>query len=111
MNRRALNLVPLLKEQVKLWERTLPENIHIVLSYDGEDYMVNADPTRLQQIFMNLSINARDAMPDGGELHIALEYVQADRKEPSPLPDIPTGEWVRVVFADTGAGIPDEILP
>ncbi|RPI34897.1 MAG: GAF domain-containing protein, partial [Chloroflexota bacterium] len=72
MEQSSLDLLPFLKELDRLLQRVLPENIHIELKYDAGIYMVNADPTRLQQVFMNLALNARDAMPDGGDLIFEL---------------------------------------
>ncbi len=111
LERLPLDLVPLLKEQVKLWERTLPENIEVSFDYEAGIYTVSADPTRMQQVFMNLVVNARDAMPDGGKLHIALRRLHFDKPKQAPLPDMSPGDWIEVAVADTGAGIPDEILP
>jgi signal transduction histidine kinase len=110
---RPLDLTPLLKEQVKLWQRTLPENITIRLDYptDQSAITVRADPTRLQQMFMNLIVNARDAMPEGGRLWLTLarEAVAADA--PPPLPEMHAGEWVRITVQDSGMGIPPDVLP
>ena len=63
LSRHPLNLVPQLKEQVMLLQRTLPEHIRVELTYDDEQCTVDADPTRVQQMIVNLAINARDAMP------------------------------------------------
>jgi two-component system cell cycle sensor histidine kinase/response regulator CckA len=65
----------------------------------------------MQQRVMNLAVNARDAMPGGGELHIDLRRIRVvDRKE-APLPEVLLGDWVRVTVKDTGAGIPSDVLP
>ena len=79
LERRPMDLVPFLKEVVKLLERTLPENIKVKLNYDRDAYTVDADPTRMQQAIMNLAINARDAMrpQEGGELRIDLSRIAA----------------------------------
>ena len=60
----------------KLLRRVLPETIQIELNYQPGVYLVNADPTRLQQVFMNLAVNARDASADGGVLEFELDQVQ-----------------------------------
>jgi PAS domain S-box-containing protein len=78
LERSPLDLRAFLEEQVKLLERTLPEHIALTFFCDPETYIVNADPTRLQQAFMNLATNARDAMPNGGELHISLKHLHLD---------------------------------
>ncbi len=108
---RPLDLVPLLKETVKLWQRTLPEDIRIALTYDADIAMVNADLTRIQQVLMNLAVNARDAMPDGGTLSIHLAHVHIADRDQAPLPDLSPGTWVAISMTDTGCGIPDDVLP
>ncbi len=75
LERRPFDLLPFIKEQAKLLERTLPEMIRVHLDYRDGEYRINADPTSLQQMLMNLAINARDAMPDGGTLTLKLEHV------------------------------------
>ena len=111
LDRLPLDLVPLLKEQVKLWERTLPESIRVNYTYGADNYTIDADPTRMQQIFMNLVVNARDAMPEGGILNIELTRLRVTKPKYAPLPDMPVGEWVQIAVSDTGSGIPEEVLP
>ncbi len=116
LERRLLDLLPLLKEQTKLLERTLPENIRVELDYGTDEYVVNGDPTRMQQVFMNLAVNARDAMPQGGILRFVLERVQIKEPAEAPLPEMLTigagmGDWIKVTVVDSGCGIPAEVLP
>ncbi len=111
LERRPMELKAFLKEQTKLLQRTLPEDIHIDLEIGEDDYIVNADPTRVQQAIMNLATNARDAMPEGGRLHIELARVQITEPKDAPLPEMEPGNWVRVTVADTGTGIPPDVLP
>ena len=85
MERSAVDLLPFMKELVNLWERTLPENIQIRLNYDGPEYIVDGDPTRLQQALMNLAINARDAMPQGGVLRLKLSHLDVAAGAPPPV--------------------------
>ena len=111
LERCPMDLTPFLKETVKLLERTVPENIKIDFTYGADEYTVHADPTRLQQALMNLAVNARDAMPEGGELRIELARIQIKNRKESPLPEMEAGEWVRMRVTDTGDGIPPEVLP
>lgn len=111
LERRPLDLAPFLKEQVKLLERTLPESIEVKLDCGPDEYIVNADPTRMQQIVANLALNARDAMPEGGELCIGLEHIRVKPGESPLLPEMGAGEWVQVTVSDTGTGIPPDVLP
>ena len=111
LEKRPLDLLLLLKEQIELLNRTLPEHIKIELEYGKGDYIIRADPTRMQQMLTNLAVNARDAMPNGGELSIRLERViVGDGKSPI-LPEIEAGEWVRLKVSDTGTGISPDVLP
>jgi two-component system, cell cycle sensor histidine kinase and response regulator CckA len=111
LERHPMELMTFLKEQAKLLRRTLPENIQIDLTADEDEYMVNADLTRVQQMIMNLATNARDAMPEGGQLRIGLEKVWITDPKNAPLPEMTPGEWVCVTVADTGSGIPADVLP
>jgi len=111
LERRPLDLLPLLKEQVKLLERTLPEHIRWKLSYGQDEFTIHADPTRMQQMLTNLAVNARDAMPDGGTLRIRLERITVEPDQTPPLPEMGTGNWVVLSVTDTGMGIAPEVLP
>ncbi|MFC1879614.1 PAS domain S-box protein, partial [Chloroflexota bacterium] len=111
LERRPIELLPLVKEQVKLLKRTLPENITISLAQNQESYVVHADPTRMRQMITNLAVNARDAMSSGGEFHINLERAHFNGDKKPPLAEMEMGEWVLITASDTGTGIPEEILP
>lgn len=108
LERKPLNWLSLLKEQVKMLDRALPEHVHVSLSAQPDlGYMVQADATRLQQMLLNLAINSRDAMPDGGELCITVDRVTVGE----PTGELDAGEWVRLQVRDTGSGIPEEDQP
>jgi PAS domain S-box-containing protein len=111
LERGPLDLVTFLKEQVKLLRRTLPEHIQIDMAYDEDEYVVNADPTRIQQAVINLATNARDAMLAGGRLHFSLERVTFGERDTPPLPEMKSGQWIRLTVTDTGTGIPPEMQP
>ena len=111
MEQSSLDLLPFIKELDKMLGRVLPETIRLKLNYKPGAYWVNADPTRLQQVFMNLAINAKDAMPDGGQLTFELDPFQLAAGRAAPAPDMPAGEWVRISVSDTGVGIPPDVQP
>lgn len=111
MERSRLDLVQFVQEMVKLLKRTLPESILINLTTGEGEYQVEADPTRLQQILMNLAVNARDAMDNEGVLNINLSRKSVRPGQRPPLPGIEAGEWACLAVSDTGSGIPDDILP
>ena len=111
LERQTIDLAAFLDEVISLLERTVPENINITLTHGPDDYIVNADPTRLQQAIMNLVVNARDAMPEGGELRIALSRLSDIAEIQSIAFDpIEEGAWVRITVTDTGSGIPPGAL-
>jgi CheY-like chemotaxis protein len=89
--------------------RVLPETIRLELTYQPNSYWVHADPTRLQQVFMNLALNARDAMPDGGVLRFALNRLRISSEGEAPFPSMALGEWIQVAVTDTGQGISAEV--
>ncbi len=105
-----MEVTPFIKELVRLWQRTLPENIRVALHVEGEGWTVVADPSRLQQALMNMAINARDAMPNGGLLELALYPVVVGEKHAPPLPDMAPGRWLAIDVRDTGTGMTPEIM-
>ncbi|MBN2392317.1 MAG: response regulator, partial [Anaerolineae bacterium] len=111
LERQPLMLGSFLKEVVKLLQRTLPENVQIDLTSDSGEYLILADPTRIQQVVVNLALNARDAMPNGGELHISLARISGQQINCVDCGPVFGGEWVEIAIADTGFGIPPEALP
>ncbi len=109
MKEARIDLLPFLKELEKLLTRTLPESIRVTLHSEAGEYFVNVDPTRLQQVFMNLAVNARDAMPDGGELSFELACARQGEEEIELYPFLSSGEWVTVTVSDAGTGIPEDV--
>ena len=106
-----LSLGSYIKEAINLLQRIIPENIKLrFVASPGSDW-VYGDPTRIEQAIMNLVINARDAMPGGGELKIAISPFITEADKPTPYPSMPASQWVMVEVTDTGCGIPPENLP
>jgi signal transduction histidine kinase len=99
------------KETTRVLERTIPENIQLLQRMGREKCVVNADPTRIQQVLMNLVVNARDAMPEGGELTIELAQVEIEPGEKPPIAGMSEGPWICMTISDTGTGIPPDVLP
>jgi len=90
--------------------RVLPETISLELTYQPGQYWVNADPTRLQQVFMNLALNARDAMPDGGLIQFQLTRYKLADEQNAPIPGMTGDDWIQVQISDTGIGISLEAM-
>lgn len=109
MERQSINLRPLVAEQVKLLQRTIPATIRVELNAPEAEYWVNVDVTRVQQVLMNLALNAQDAMPNGGTLRFSIENLNVQRHN-APLDGLAPGMWLRLTVSDTGTGIPKEII-
>ena len=111
MDQTTMDLGPFLKDIKRLLSRTLPEGIQVKLECEDENYVVNADPARIQQILMNLAFNARDAMLDGGELRFELSRLRIEPSELPPFRDMAPGAWLQLRVSDSGVGIAPDILP
>jgi PAS domain S-box-containing protein len=107
----SLSLRLLLQEINRLLQRIIPENIKIEWKPAEDDITVKADPTQLQQVVMNLAVNARDAMPDGGQLVFETSKVELDDHFCQGHPGMQPGLYGLLKVRDTGVGIPREILP
>jgi two-component system cell cycle sensor histidine kinase/response regulator CckA len=99
---------PLIKEMGKIITDTFPKNIDCRVKLSMKLWPVSGIPTQLYQVLMNLCVNARDAMPDGGTLTLATENVCVDKDMATSHPDARLGNYVCVRVADTGTGISAE---
>jgi two-component system cell cycle sensor histidine kinase/response regulator CckA len=97
---RSLELDREIRNTTRILTRVMPENLQLRLDLDAPEISVRADPTQIQQVLLNLVINARDAMPAGGEVVIATRAL-----------DDPGGPRVALTVRDGGHGIPAEVLP
>lgn len=109
LNREPVDLNALLHETVGILRRTLPETITIASESGDAPCIVNGDGALLQQIFLNLATNARDAMPQGGTLTVRLTPVTLVEASLGDHPDRRAGAFTCLTVADTGAGIPAAI--
>jgi PAS domain S-box-containing protein len=97
-----LELGAVVCESEPLIRRLLGATIEVEVSSSAGT--VHADPGRISQVLLNLAVNARDAMPDGGKLTICTEQVETGGE-----PGVPDGSWVRLSVSDTGPGIPADV--
>jgi signal transduction histidine kinase/ActR/RegA family two-component response regulator len=111
MEQHPFDLVPFMREMEGLLMRTLPETIRVRVVTEGESMMLNGDPARIRQVCINLALNAREAMPDGGDLRYTLSHLTLQEGETPPTPDMGPGAWIRMSVADTGTGIKPEVMP
>ncbi len=108
METKTLSLTALAEETLGILGRTIPESIRLVRHLTPHPCTVKADATRIHQVLMNLALNAKDAMPDGGELRIAIDHVDVPSDDDAPLPEMGAGSWARMTVADTGTGLTEE---
>lgn len=109
MEQMPIPLLSLIKETIKMLGRTMPENIVIRQIAPEKLSWVNADPTQLQQMLMNLCINASQAMPDGGTMTIGLENIVLDEGYCRQYPDARPGQHIFLSVKDTGVGMPPAV--
>lgn len=103
-----LHLGRVVMELVKMLERTIGEGITVKVDVRGEPAAVEADPAQIELVLMNLAVNARDAMPDGGILTVTVrDAIIVDRAQPEH-PDLEPGHYVLLAVTDTGVGMDEE---
>lgn len=107
---KQVNLNRLIQGMDSLLRRTLPENIDIETVYAGGLWLCEADPAQLENALLNLAINARDAMGDGGKLTIETGNTQLDETYAGLHEEVIPGQYVLVSVSDTGCGMPPEIV-
>ncbi len=106
-----LQIRRLLKEIERIAKNTFPKSIEIRTNIPTQDiWMVSADSTQLHQVLMNLCVNARDAMPQGGTLTISAENLFCDQNFVGLNLEAEVGDYVVITVSDTGCGIPQEVL-
>jgi PAS domain S-box-containing protein len=108
MRPRAINLDSLLTDLKKMLGRLIREDIELKQSFTPELWSVKADPDRVEQVILNLVVNARDAMPGGGVLTIATSNVEFREQEVQGLLDLKPGRYVSLTVTDTGTGMTAE---
>jgi PAS domain S-box-containing protein len=101
---------PLVKEMGRIITDTFPKNIDCQVKLSSQLWPVLSVPTQLYQVLMNLCVNARDAMPNGGTLTLSTENVCLDETSTINHPDAKPGNYVCVTVKDTGTGISAEQL-
>ena len=95
----------LIEEMIDIARQTFPKSIELSSNYSEDLWSIEGDPTELHQVLLNLCVNARDAMPNGGSLTLAGENFTADEHYAAMAPDAKVGPYVVLRVSDSGAGM------
>ena len=102
---RTIDLNDSIAEILRLLERVIGEDIEVTFNAAPDLHPIAADPTQIEQVVMNLSINSRDAMPNGGKLTIETRNVELDEHFCRQYPECDPGSYVQILVSDTGFGM------
>ena len=105
LDTRPIDLNVSISEILRLLERVIGENIDVAFNAAEDLNPIAADPTQIEQVIMNLSINARDAMPNGGKLAIETRNIELDEHFCRQYPECEPGTYVQITVSDTGHGM------
>lgn len=106
----VLDLGEALSDVDRLLKRLIGEKIALELHHGRDLWRVKADVSQFEQVIVNLAVNARDAMPDGGKLVIRTSNVEASQIDPQTHKGMPAADYVRMEVSDSGTGIPADIV-
>ena len=98
------------KEIIQITKETFPKNINIHFNIPNDLWPIEGDPTQLHQVLLNICINARDSMPDGGEIHLKAEKEYLDQSYVAVYPEAKAGNYVIFDITDTGYGMTKDTM-
>ncbi len=107
----TIDVNELVQNLIKMLRPMLRENIAIKTSLESCPGKIKADKTQVEQVIVNLTVNAEDAMPEGGELYISTTNVTLTEYSAKLHPDLEPGDYIMLSVKDTGSGIDDDTLP
>jgi two-component system cell cycle sensor histidine kinase/response regulator CckA len=110
VSRRPIRVKTVVEEVRRLLSRSLGERIELLTLVQDDAAMVVVDPGQMEQVFINLAVNARDAMPTGGTVTIEASSVELSEPESSELWGLRPGEFVRISVRDTGKGMTPDVV-
>ncbi|PTX99589.1 histidine kinase [Verrucomicrobia bacterium LW23] len=106
----AVHIGDVINEVAGIIRSTFPKHINFTSSVSDDIWIIESDPTQIHQVFLNLCVNARDAMPNGGALSVTADNVTIDAQYAAQQPTISEGHYVRIRISDTGTGIAKDHL-
>ena len=106
---RVLDLNAVILDIKKMLRRLIGEDIEFCTLLDPAAGHIKADPGQIEQVIMNLAVNARDAMPKGGKLTVTTANTTRDKNHLKNFPDMGAGDYVMLAIADTGTGMSEEV--
>jgi CheY-like chemotaxis protein len=106
---RVVDLAAVVRGTQKMLERVIGEDIKLVTRLDFDTGHVFADPSQIEQVILNLAVNSRDAMPDGGTLTIETKSIDLDEQYANTHPPAEPGAYVMLGVTDTGTGMTREV--
>jgi CheY-like chemotaxis protein len=106
--REPVDVHAVIREVISLLQQTVSERIHLSCEMNAEDIIITGDPAQVEQVLLNLALNARDAMPSGGELVFKTGIEEFADSRSLPEPDIRPGRFAVLTVEDTGTGIKPE---
>ena len=109
-DRVLLQPIYLLEEIAKIAQQTFPKSVRMRTSYPEDLWLIEGDPTQLHQVLLNLCVNARDAMPEGGNLSLTAENFDVDEQYTTMTPGLKPGPHVLISVIDNGTGIPQHVI-
>ena len=104
-----LDLGKVVRDGERLLRRVLNEDIAVVVRLASDPWTVRCDPAQIEQVILNLAVNARDAMPNGGKLTLETANVEVDESWAASFPGVRHGPHVRLSVQDTGVGMQPEV--
>ncbi len=109
-SRQPVDVSTVVEETVALLSRSVGADIALEVHTDPDLPAVEADPVQMKQVLLNLAVNAKDAMPNGGRITFETRAAHLDRRFVEGIPDLPPGDYVTIVIGDSGVGMRPEVM-
>ncbi len=106
-----MDVTAVIRQNQKMYQRLLGEDVECELNLAPDLDRIKADPSQVDQVLMNLLVNARDAMPQGGRVSISAYNITLDARDVGHWKDVRPGRFIVLAVSDTGVGMPEEVVP